>query len=241
MVLLSVAVDGNTDGDGNHWGANPKITHTQNDPEAWWEVDLGQQADIQQIHIYNRTSCCRSRLKDFYVLVSEDPFDNSASLTDLLNTPQIHSFFYSGEVDEEANISFAVSGRFVRIQLTSSNQPLHIAEVQVLGCYSGSSGLRFEGTNRPLGNANEASPKRQLILFPNPVDEESEVILKLESGPADIGNLEILNSVGKRVAIYKNLKLWAPVRIPISDLSSGIYLFRIYGGGWELSERVIKE
>ena len=56
--VSSIAVDGDTEGTGNNWGANPKITHTQSEVEPWWQVDLGQEADIEQINIYNRTSCC---------------------------------------------------------------------------------------------------------------------------------------------------------------------------------------
>ena len=83
--VSSIAVDGDTEGTGNNWVANPKITHTQTEPQPWWEVDLGQVSSIEEIHIYNRTGCCQTRLKDFYVLVSDQPFSPSASLTDLLN------------------------------------------------------------------------------------------------------------------------------------------------------------
>ena len=133
--VSSIAVDGDTEGTGNNWGSNPKITHTQTEVEPWWEVDLGQEADIEQVNIYNRTSCCINRLKDFYVLVSSQPFGNS-SLNDLLNSPNVQSTFYTGQAGTLANIPFVVGGRYVRLQLTSANNPLHIAEVEVMGCPS---------------------------------------------------------------------------------------------------------
>jgi hypothetical protein len=50
------------------------LSHTQNDAEAWWEVDLGQLYEIDEIEIWNRTDCCSERLSNFYVLVSENAF-----------------------------------------------------------------------------------------------------------------------------------------------------------------------
>ena len=134
--VSSIAVDGDTEGTGNNWVSNPKITHTQTEVEPWWEVDLGQEADIEQVNIYNRTSCCVNRLKDFYVLVSSQPFGNS-SLNRFIKLSQcsIYLLCWSSR-DAMANIPFVVGGRYVRLQLTSTNQPLHIAEVQVMGCPS---------------------------------------------------------------------------------------------------------
>ena len=103
--------------------------------EPWWQVDLGQEAAIEQINIYNRTGCCTGRLKDFYVLVSSQPFGNN-SLNQLLNSPNVQSTFFAGAAGAQVDIPFLVGGRYVRLQLTSSNQPLHIAEVQVMGCPS---------------------------------------------------------------------------------------------------------
>jgi hypothetical protein len=39
------------------------FTHTAaNDPNRWWEVDLGEDLILKQINIYNRASCCGERL-----------------------------------------------------------------------------------------------------------------------------------------------------------------------------------
>src|ERR1051325_2784896 len=73
----SRAVDGNTNG---NW-ANNSVTHTDYNYEGWWQVDLGSVQSISSIKLSNRTDCCAERLSNFYVLVSDEPFN----FTDLTN------------------------------------------------------------------------------------------------------------------------------------------------------------
>ena len=63
------AVDGNNDG---NYGAN-SVSHTEGQPQPWWQVDLGSVQGVRNIRIWNRTDCCGDRLAKFYVLVSEIP------------------------------------------------------------------------------------------------------------------------------------------------------------------------
>ena len=74
--VASYANDGNLTGDSPH-GATANLQHTaDNEPEPWWEVDLGQQSDVQSITIYNRTtssSFLLGRLNNFWVFVSAHP------------------------------------------------------------------------------------------------------------------------------------------------------------------------
>jgi len=121
------AVDGNTDG---NYGAN-SVTHTDNQKEAWWEVDLGRVQDIREIKLWNRTDCCSERLSDFVVLVSEQPF-RSNTLDDSLNNSSVWNYSIDGVAQRETSVPVGVPGRYVRIQLRGSNW-LSLAEVQVLG------------------------------------------------------------------------------------------------------------
>jgi prepilin-type processing-associated H-X9-DG protein len=58
------AVDGNTNG---AW-ANGSVTHTANQANQWWMVDLGSSNEITQITVWNRTdSCCTWRLNNALV------------------------------------------------------------------------------------------------------------------------------------------------------------------------------
>jgi hypothetical protein len=69
-AAASSAVDGNTNGVffGN------SVTATNQELNAWWQVDLGSSANISSIAIYNRTDCCGSRLGDYWIFVSDTPF-----------------------------------------------------------------------------------------------------------------------------------------------------------------------
>ncbi|MCX2830606.1 discoidin domain-containing protein [Microbulbifer thermotolerans] len=56
--ISSRAVDGDVRG---NWSSNT-ITHTENEIQPWWQVDLGSVSTISTINLYNRTdSCCSSR------------------------------------------------------------------------------------------------------------------------------------------------------------------------------------
>jgi len=122
------AVDGNTDGvfsDGS-------VTATNADPNAWWQVDLGTPSNIGTIIIWNRTDCCSSRLSDYWVFVSSSPFDAS----DIPATLQFRSGTWASHQTGVPNpsiiIPVAMQGRYVRVQLSGTNN-LSLAEVQVMG------------------------------------------------------------------------------------------------------------
>lgn len=127
--LVTSAVDGNTDG---VW-ADGTVTHTQLEPNAWWQVDLGESAHVNWIVIWNRTDCCGDRLGDYWVFLSEAPFarsDTPATLQSRTGTWASHQ-----TVAPSPSTAIPVNGalgRYVRIQLSGTNY-LSLAEVQVLG------------------------------------------------------------------------------------------------------------
>ena len=120
------AVDGNTDGNFAHGS----VSHTNTPAQPWWQVDLGSSQAIHDITVWNRTDCCAERLTDFYVLVSDEPF-TSDSLDETLQQPGVRSFHHAGPAGTRVSIPVATAGRHVRIQLSSQNTSLHLAEVQV--------------------------------------------------------------------------------------------------------------
>jgi len=110
------------------------ISHTQNDINAWWELDLGRVVDIDSVVIYNRTDCCTERLSDFHLLVSNQPF-NSKDLDNTIAQAGVFNRVVNGAAEPETDLVVSRSGRYLRIQLDSGNNPgaLHLAEVQVFG------------------------------------------------------------------------------------------------------------
>ena len=62
------------------------VTHTAEQNQAWWQVDLLGMFDLDQIVLWNRTDACRYRLSNFNVSV----------LDDLHNTVWTNDFFTGG-------------------------------------------------------------------------------------------------------------------------------------------------
>ncbi len=121
------AIDQNTDG---IW-MNHSVTHTREESNPWWEIDLGKISNITSISIWNRTDCCKSRLTDFYLMVSEIPFGTN-SLNSLINDPGIWFMLFNKFPDPSVTTTINRTGRYVRIQLVGSG-PLSLAEVIING------------------------------------------------------------------------------------------------------------
>jgi hypothetical protein len=121
------AVDGNREG---NYNAN-SVSHTNNSPQEWWEVDLGNQQQISKIRIWNRTDCCSERLANFYVLVSQRPL-GGRSLQSSLDDSSVWSYHHESRAGRDATIPVSTEGRYIRIQLSGQNW-LSLAEVEVLG------------------------------------------------------------------------------------------------------------
>jgi RHS repeat-associated protein len=132
--VASRAVDGNTSGD---WNAG-SVTHTNLDSQAWWQVDLGSVQQINSVKVWNRTDCCSERLANFYVSVSDSPF-NSTDLNTTLGQPGVSNYYTSGQGGSPTSVPVNRTGRYVRVQLSGANY-LSLAEVQVMGAGSAGGG-----------------------------------------------------------------------------------------------------
>ncbi len=119
------AVDGNTNG--NFFGNS--VTHTLQEYQPYWQVDLGGVYDIDTIELFNRTDCCRERLHDFFVFYSPDPFANrGASETFQQQNVQGRTVF--GQAQDHHVIQLGKKVRYLRIQLADTGY-LSLAEVKV--------------------------------------------------------------------------------------------------------------
>ena len=128
-----LAYDGNTDGS----YSNGSVTHTSGTDtvQPSWTGDLGGVVEINNIRVWNRTdSCCTSRLSNYYVLVSDQPFE-SDDLQVTLADPDVFQTFQTATSTTQDFDEFPVfrQGRFVRIQLMGADEPLSLAEVEVFG------------------------------------------------------------------------------------------------------------
>lgn len=139
--VASYAVDGNPSGG---------ITHTQNNAQAWWQVDLGGVRPISTIAIWNRTDCCAERLKNFVVLVSDQPFVSTS--LDLTQTQAgVSSYPFGGQAGRPTTLTINRTGRYVRVQLLDTNY-LSLAEVEI-----------FQGTVQPQSWTAQATTAGALV------------------------------------------------------------------------------
>ena len=130
-VAASNAVDGNTDGN----FSDGSVSHTNQEANAWWQVDLGAPATITSVVVWNRTDCCGDRLSDYWVFISNTPFGATDTPATLQNGAGIWSSHQTSSPDPFTSVPADVSGRYVRIQLSGTNF-LSLAEVQVMGTWA---------------------------------------------------------------------------------------------------------
>jgi len=112
------AIDGNTSG---VWRQG-SVTHTEKSTQPLWQVELATAGMIEEIILFNRTdNCCVNRLSNYTVSVLNDNGDTVFSQIFSATPTPTNTIDVSGVV-----------GRTVRVQ-QNGNEPLSLAEVQVLG------------------------------------------------------------------------------------------------------------
>lgn len=115
----SSAVDGNKN---CNWAAG-SISHTKDEMNPWWMVDMGRQVCVRRVVIYNRSDCCGELLRHFTVSVSQTQDGNR----------EICSRFPRASITgatEFITCSKPIYGRFVKIQIAGWGH-LALCEVEV--------------------------------------------------------------------------------------------------------------
>jgi len=116
-AIAARAIDGNTDGT----FFNNSVTHTGSDQNAWWQVDLGENCQIRTIKCFNRTDTDAQRASNYDIKIGTD----GSTWPTVLHQAETMGTPTEIKLDN-------VTGRYVRIQLRSSNI-LTLAEVEVWG------------------------------------------------------------------------------------------------------------
>ncbi|CAN0333739.1 unnamed protein product, partial [Laminaria digitata] len=137
-LQAGMAVDGDRSGDSYR-----KCNCTQQDPQGWWEVDLGQLVHVHQVKIWNRCdeptdssmerNFYATRLFPCWVMASQQPFKDDvggAALLDAMNNAVARA-----HLKEERRCSVwrcpdQTMARYVRVQLEGFDF-LHMAQVWV--------------------------------------------------------------------------------------------------------------
>lgn len=120
--LAARAVDGNPNG---AYGAN-SVSHTNNEPGAWWMVDLGAEYRIDRVVIHNRTDCCAERLQASVVVTTAEGWPGAPRVFERpLGPPR-------PRIELPVSTGQPVYGRYVYV-VQGGAQYLSLAEVEVIG------------------------------------------------------------------------------------------------------------
>ena len=125
-----------------------------------------------------------------------NPFEETASLEDLLADPSVSYEEFSGiPTDPLVQIPISAIGRYVRIQRYVQGI-LHVAEIEVFGCSleAGSSSQRFAQANEEVSE-NLLDPTLQ--AFPNPFSQTIQLVLEGDWGEQT--QIGVYNSLGQKL------------------------------------------
>mmetsp|Transcript_8240 Transcript_8240/g.15079 ORF Transcript_8240/g.15079 Transcript_8240/m.15079 type:complete len:1302 (-) Transcript_8240:105-4010(-) len=150
------AVDGDANG---NWAAN-SVSHTDAECNAWWKVDLADDAppEVSVVRLYNRQDCCANRLHDVTVQV----LDAAENLIAENVHPGVLGWFTESTFDK----GVAIGGKYVKIvNGCNGNQPLQLAEVEVFG--------NVDATPMPSAEPTTAAPVTPAPVTSSPTMEPS--------------------------------------------------------------------
>lgn len=137
-AVAALAVDGNTDGKFN----NGSVTHTQENMNAWWQVDLQSVQQVAVVTLYNRTDCCMERLSNFKLLVSD-------------NGTTWQEYPHPGPASQQVSFQVNRAARYVKVQLNGQGV-LSLAEVEVspmIALPPSTSGYEIVKVTKSVGDA----------------------------------------------------------------------------------------
>uniref|UniRef100_A0A7N6ADQ3 F5/8 type C domain-containing protein n=1 Tax=Anabas testudineus TaxID=64144 RepID=A0A7N6ADQ3_ANATE len=118
------AIDGNRN---SEYGAG-SCTHTTEQTNPWWRVDLLESYIVTSVTITNRGDCCAERINDAEVHIGDSLLDNGAANPVVGVIPSIPA-------GRSLTLTFTrlVKGRYVTVVLPGLNRVLTLCEVEVYG------------------------------------------------------------------------------------------------------------
>ena len=188
----SRAVDGNSDGDFNAGS----VTHTAFAPNNFWQVDLGRSVPISVVEVWNRTDVASERLRDFDVIVSDEPLStNPPPATAPAGAEVIHVSEVCGS---PTVVDVYRTGRYVRVSLPRQDF-LSLAEVRVYEAVPTAvdSGMYdeepFDDTLSAQTTTTTRMLDRTIPLVGTPKQREGHVELDLAELDVNLGDVVTLS------------------------------------------------
>ena len=216
------AVDGNNNGRINanfhQKGLVPvgSISSTNIENEPWYDLDLGEVKEIQYIDIWNTVELNGTDLetfsthfKDFYVLISNEPFTGS----NLETSRTIADYEYLKNSIPERKFSLNnlnAIGRYVRIQAIGNNK-IKLAEVEIIGKKHIEQTLSIE------------EEEIHVDIFPNPTDDKLNIKLGKQF---NIVSVKVVNILGQ-VIQSTTYNSTSDIELSLKNTQSGIYILNI--------------
>ena len=115
-LKANLAIDGNLSGEFE----DMSLSHTDNDDNPWWQVELESSETIRKIIIHSRTDCCQERLRDFRVILFQ-------------GLSEVWSFQMKGTPTHITTIPVnGVTANKVYVDLDGRKDYLSLAEVEVI-------------------------------------------------------------------------------------------------------------
>ncbi|EDO38602.1 predicted protein, partial [Nematostella vectensis] len=111
-------------------------THTDEENDPWWRVDLGVNYQISSLFIVNRADCCGGRLSSFEIRIG-DSLDNNGNENPMCGSS------YSIPTGGNSSIicSPLLTGRYVNIRIPGKDKILTLCEVEVYPTIEGNKTL----------------------------------------------------------------------------------------------------
>lgn len=107
--------------------------HTKEEPNPWFQVDLGGAFTLTEARIYNRLDCCSERARTLRVLLSSDGANWRLAYAH-------NGTIFGGQDGRPLVVNLqGTSARYVRLQLAETNY-LHLDEVEIYGVSSPAAG-----------------------------------------------------------------------------------------------------
>ncbi|WP_412538293.1 RICIN domain-containing protein [Longispora sp. K20-0274] len=157
------AVDGNTDG-GYFTGSVTHTAETVPEPYPWWQVDLGSSQPIGTVNVFNRTDCCANRLADYWLFVSDTPFDTAKSPAQQAATAGVWSAHQTTQAAGPTTVTVGRPGRYALVQQSTATI-LSLAEVEVRSTLAGTYTATNAGSGRALDNPGGSATGTQLVQW----------------------------------------------------------------------------
>jgi hypothetical protein len=123
------SVDGYVDGA----PSTGSMSITNSSLHSWWQVDLGSSQPIGAVKVSGRTDCCLDQSSDYWVFVSNNPFNTALTPAQLAATPGVWSSYQSAAAYPFADVGLPAgsTGRYVMVMHGNAADYLSLAEVQV--------------------------------------------------------------------------------------------------------------